>query len=436
MEQTLRTATLTGGAMLTTVGEGGAVGAQIRGRSMHLQFDSDGAVLRDLRVEQAVSLALPARPGSPARRITATQLTATGVTGTELENARFEGNVVFEEQPAGDRSGSPGRVLRARALDATLGSGLAELEDAKFVGDVRLEDDTVTALADEALYTVSDGRIQLLTGGGEGRVPRLDDDRGSVQARTLTVNVDGAGVSAEGDVKSVLTGEGSAESADAGRVRPSLLGAGETVYVTAGRFTYDDDQKTAVYSAGARLWQAETEFEGDQIVLDEGRGDIAAQGGVRTRTRITQVNDETGLPEESTTIGRAETFRFDDAAHRVTYTTDARVTSPNSDLTADLIHLILFPDGHTLDRIEAVGSVQLYMTGRRVSGESLSYDDVEGRYTMDGRPVQIVEEIDGECRETTGRTLTFFLIDDAVSIDGESEVRTQTTRGDCPDLTR
>ena len=432
----LETATLTGGAMLTTVGDGGAAGARIGGRSMQLEFDTDGDILRDLRVEHTVSLALPERPESPAQRITAARLTATGVAGAQLETARFEGNVVFEEESTGDRRDSPGRVLRARMLDATLGSGLAELEDARFIGDVRLEDDAIIALADEVFYAVSEGRIRLLTVEGQGRVPRLDDGRGSVQAGAITVDVEGADVVAEGDVKSVLTTESETEATELGRVRPSLLGAEETVYVTAGRFEYDDDLRTATYAAGARLWQAETEFEGEQIVLDEARGDITAQGGVRTRTRITQVNDETGLPEGTTTIGRAEMFRFEDAAHRLTYTTDARVTSPQSDLTADLIHLILLPDGRTLDRIEAVGSVQLQMTGRRVSGQSLVYHDAEGRYTMDGRPVEIIEEIDGECRETTGRTLTFFLIDDAVSVDGGSEVRTQTSRGECPDLTR
>ena len=434
--ETLETATLTGRGMLATTGSAGAAGARVRGRAMEISFDSDGGALRDLVVQDRVSLVLPETAEAPARRITAERLTATSTTGTQLEDAVFEGDVVFVEPSARHGGETARRVLRARRLDATLTNGLSELASTRFSGDVSLEDQTMVAVADEARYVVSEGRIDLVSGGPEGRPPRFEDERGSVQARTISVDVEGTRIVAEGDVESVLTAEPTDVATEQGRGRSSLLDADDAVYITAGRFTYDGDLETAVYSEGARLWQADTEFNADRIVLDEARGDIAAQGEVRTRTQITQVNDETGLPEESRTIGRAQDFFFEDAIHRATYTTDAQLTGPQSDLTADVIHLILLPDGRTLDRLEAVGNVQLKMTGRWVSGESLVYYDAEGRYEMDGEPVEIVEEIDGECRETTGRRLTFFLIDDAVSVDGESEVRTETARGDCPDLTR
>ena len=434
--ETLETATLTGGGMLTTTGSGGAAGARIRGRTMEISFDPAGGALRDLAAEDRVTLVLPETAEAPRRRITADRLTATSTTGTQLEDALFEGDVVFEEPSAKDGSEAALRVLRAHQLDATLANGFAELASTRFVGDVRLEDQTMVAIADEAFYAISEGRIDLFLGESEGRVPRFEDARGSVQARTISVDVEGTRISAEGDVESVLTSDPADVATEQGRGRSSLLDADDPVYITAGQFTYDSELETAVYSDGARLWQSDTEFKGDRIVLDEARGDIGAQGEVRTRTQITQVNDETGLPEESTTIGQAEEFFFEDATHHATYTTDAQVTGPRSDLTADVIDLIFLPDGRTLDRLEAVGNVRLRMTSRWVSGESLIYYDSDGRYEMDGEPVEIVEEIDGECRETTGRRLTFFLIDDAVSVDGESEVRTETARGDCSVLTR
>jgi hypothetical protein len=45
---------------------------------------------------------------------------------------------------------------------------------------------------------------------------------------------------------------------------------------------------------------------------------------------------------------------------------------------------------------------------------------------MRGSPVQILEELPGECRETQGKLLTFFRSSETVSVDGNEEVRTIT----------
>ena len=54
---------------------------------------------------------------------------------------------------------------------------------------------------------------------------------------------------------------------------------------------------------------------------------------------------------------------------------------------------------------------------------------------MQGQPVLIVEqtgeEENSECRETTGRSLTFFISAADVSVDGESEIRTSSRSGGC-----
>ena len=71
-----------------------------------------------------------------------------------------------------------------------------------------------------------------------------------------------------------------------------------------------------------------------------------------------------------------------------------------------------------------------------MSGATLVYHDADGRYEMAGEPVRIVEELEEECRETTGRTLTFFITGDELSVDGQAEVRTQTESGECADLKR
>lgn len=213
--------------------------------------------------------------------------------------------------------------------------------------------------------------------------------------------------------------------------RPGVLAADQPIYVTAGRLSYDAEHSVAIYSETAHLWQAETEFRGETIVLDETSGNVSAEGDVLTHSTIIQTNDETGEEEGSVMNGRGASFHYDNALRRATYSTDAEVEAPPGDLKADTVKVILMEDARTLDRFEAVGDVTLELPRRRVSGANLVYYDADGRYEMDGEPVRIVEETENECRETTGRTLTFFVIAEAVSVDGQSEVRTETSRGTC-----
>ena len=72
---------------------------------------------------------------------------------------------------------------------------------------------------------------------------------------------------------------------------------------------------------------------------------------------------------------------------------------------------------------------------RVATGDRLTYNADAERYVMTGIatvPVRIIEE----CRETTGRTVTFFKSADRIIVDGNEEVRTQSSRsGPCPQPT-
>ena len=429
--ESLRTAVLTGGSQLEMTGADGTAGSTISSRSIRLAFDDNEAELTELVARNQVRLTLPERTETPAQTVSANLMTATSQSGAGLEQARFEGDVAFREVASGDDGAPVTRLTRADRLDASLSDGMTRLGDARFLGDVTFEDGDVVGAADEAVYAIADARVKLMTSGPAGRAPRVEDRRGSVQANVITLGLDDSQITAEGEVESVLVTDPADVDTEQAARRPGILEPSEPTYVTAGHLRYYGTTEVAVYSEGARLWQAATEFDGDEIVLDEVNGNITAEGDVRTRSMINQINDETGLQEESITIGRADHFTFDEGIHQATYTTDAILTSPRGDLAADRISLFLLPDSRTLERIEATGNVELTMPGRSITGEFLVYYDAEGRYEMEGGPVQIVEEMEGQCRETTGRTLTFFLTDDAVSVDGESEVRTETLRGTC-----
>jgi hypothetical protein len=106
----------------------------------------------------------------------------------------------------------------------------------------------------------------------------------------------------------------------------------------------------------------------------------------------------------------------------------AQLTGPQGDLQAGRIEVLLAREGSRLDRLEAHQRVNARVDTRVATGDRLSYVEAEGRYLLVGLPrvpVRVVET----CRETTGRTVTFFKSTDRIIVDGNEEIRTQSTRG-------
>lgn len=147
-----------------------------------------------------------------------------------------------------------------------------------------------------------------------------------------------------------------------------------------------------------------------------------------------------GPRKSSMTIATAKDMVYIDAERKATYTTEAHVVSEEGDLKADKVELFLDETGRGLERLEAYKDV-IYITKtmeggiRRGIGDRLTYFAEEGRYIMSGVPVNVVEKLlTTECRETTGRTLTFYRSTDSITFDGKDQSRTQSKTGaKCPE---
>ena len=468
---------LDGGARVELFGDpAGARGLTIAGRAMDVALPRSGAAVDELQARGGVTLEFPAQEGS-VRRIRAQTLAIgrdagegertsalavepslpsttpagrgapgseappAGVVATGVEVpagggapgsgllAVFDGNVEMRESDAPPGAGADDRIMRADRMESALSEGLAQLTQTRFVGNVRLESGRIGAEADEASYAPDAALFTLLVSDATDRTPRLDDQRGFVQAETIAIALDGPNIEAIRDVKGVLAAaevDGSSTT-----VRPGLFAAGPPIHVVAGRFVYDATQSLATYSDGARLWQGSTEFRGQTVLLDETTGDISAEGSVRTRTTMLQNDETVDDVVETTTEGRAGALFFDNRSRQATYTTDALLSSPGFALGSDAIELFLHDDARTLARIEADGEVALELDARSVTGDSLAYDDGEGRYDLTGDPVRVVEEMEEGCRETTGRTVTFYASGQSISADGQSAERTASTSASC-----
>ena len=446
-------ATMTGGARVELFGQGaGSAGLAIDGGFVEMALETGSAGIDELHAREGVTLAFPADEGV-VRRIRAQTLDIGGSseqqedTAPALERpvpptgsaargessrglaAVFDGNVEMRESdPGAGALPEDDRTMRADRLEATLSDGLARLAETRFLGNVTLQAGGIGAQAGRATYAPGGALFTLLTVDAAGVMPRMDDGRGFVQARTISIDLDGPNIDAARDVKGVLSRSGAADSTSA--VRPGLFAEGDPIHFVAQRFLYDAETSLATYGAGARLWQGSTEFRGRRIVIDETTGSIAARGTVQTRTTMLQ-EDELDEVVETLTVGTGDRLSYDNRQRHITYTRGATLSSPLSTLNGETIELFLHEDARTLDRIRAAGGVALELEARSVAAATLLYDDREGRYDLTGNPVSVVEQMAGQCRETTGRSVTFYTTGDSIAADGQSAERTASASGTC-----
>src|SRR5690606_11435294 len=171
----------------------------------------------------------------------------------------------------------------------------------------------------------------------------------------------------------------------------------------------------------------DTAISGETITIDESAGDLLASGRVRSAFVLTQKDSQTGEPAEVPTIATADDLHYEEAERRATYTTNAHVNGPQGDLRAVKIELYFVEGGGSLDRAEAYEQVRLDADRRTAAGARLTYTAADEKYVMSGAPVRILEV--EECRETIGKTLTFWRSTDSILVDGNEEIRTLTKSG-------
>ncbi len=424
--RTLSSAILSNDAAIDVAGGSGA-GKRIAARWISLVLAPDGATVTALTARESVRMDLPAEGTEPARVVTASNLLGKGEPGKGLTAATFSGNVEFtESRPAAAGKAASTRVARSETLDLAVTPGFGSVEDAAFAGRVRFNDGAVSASAANARYLVKDGVLELEGVDDTTRQrPTAADVRVSIEADHITLTLEGQKVSAKGDVRSAMSGQSDKDRADEKARRPSMLKAEQPVFATAASLSYDGGARQARYEGGARLWQGDTAIQGDEITLDDATGNLTAHGKVRSTFMLEQADAKTSKRERVASIASANDLVYEEAARRATYTKNARLSGEQGDLRADTIELYLRPSGNELDRVEGYEKVNLRSDDRQATGDRLTYYAADEKYVMSGKPVRIT----AECRETSGRTLTFFRSVDTISVEGDEEKRTQTKSG-------
>jgi len=420
--ESLEHAQLMGGAAVAMTGRDGAAGRQFLGDVLDVGLAPDGSVTKVVGRDN-VRLDLPASSDSPARGIKARAIDADGVAGQGLTAARFTDDVEYREESG---KSSPARTARSRTLNVALMNDT--INNAVFSGAVKFEEAGLKAASGEAHYDPAKGSLRL-TGVESGAPPRVADEQVTIDALTIDVTLDPRVMKASGGVKTMLQAS-KARGKDATKL-PGLMKQDQPANVNADALDYRGASGQAIYTGNATMWQGETAVRADSISIDQSKGDFLASGNARS----------TIVLDTGNSIAHAAEIRYADAAHTITYVSmknaagaiagQAQLSGPEGDLRADHIDVILASQGSHIDRLEAYTNVTLKLDTRNAAGERLTYFADEDRYVMSGAGTKSVKVIEA-CRETTGRTLTFFKATDRIIVDGNDETRTQTRNGVSP----
>ena len=420
--RTLQQAALVDNAVVQLPGDGTGPGRRIAGRTVNLTMAPDGATVSGLVANENAQVDLPAAGDAPMRRIRAARLEASGDAGG-LRSALFTGNVEFREtRPAKGSTAAIDRTARSLRLIVATEPGLGAIQQADFRGNAHITDGPdLVADAPRIVHRMAADTMQLTPGEGEpGPQPQVKDARVTVRARTIELTLSTRSMRADTDVSSTLLPQKRRSGAGESTRLPSLLKEDEVVNVTANRLDYDGSSSKAAYAGNARLWQSETRISADRLVLDDKVGNLTGQGNVQTFMKLSEVDAKTKERKTTDTIGRSEAFEYDDAKRLATYTTKARITGAQGDVTADTIELFLKKDVNELERAEAYGAVTVKEGIRTATGRRLTYTAVNDLYVMTGAvgaPVEVVEDKPGECSRTIGTKLTFRRTDERVQMD-------------------
>jgi lipopolysaccharide export system protein LptA len=310
--------------------------------------------------------------------------------------------------------------VTGNALDLTTEPGLGDIEEARFAGAVRFDEDQLRSTSGAARYLVKRSVVELSgTDAATGRMPQVTDGQVTIDAQTIEMAVDKRQVTATKDVRTVMV-PASVKGAGGTVHRAAMLKQDQPVYATADHLAYDGLKHMAVYTKDARLWQGDTAISGDAVTVDDANGNLSSKGNVRSALMLEQTDPKTKRVDRTASIAVADAMNYEDALRRATYSKNAHTSGPQGDLHADRIEMYLKASGNELDRVEAYTNVTTQDGSRFATGDRLTYFAADGTYLMLGSPGKVCADL----RETTGWRLGFSRDSNTITVDGNEENRT------------
>ncbi|MGI9103461.1 MAG: LptA/OstA family protein [Terriglobales bacterium] len=461
----LRTAVLTGGVQLESTGEQTMHGSAGK---MTMEFDAANRLQKALAGDGVKLLQQPGRGAGHPVELAAGSVDFLMANGRSLQRAVTNGAAQLKVLPQAGASGRDAvqTVVTAARFEATF-NRRGRMERVTGVPDARVvssspgqPDKTSTsdhmemtfnasggvatllqdghfhyaepasgpsgeraAWADHARYTPSD-QLLVLTG-----APRIVDGGMTTTAASIRLDRRSGDATATGDVKTTYS-ELKSQSGGA------LLASSEPIHVTAHDLKATRQGGLAVFSDGARLWQGPNIIEAPRITFDRQNRLVEAsdpQAGARGRVSTVFVQrDKDGKLTPVNVLAARLTYQ--DEKRLARFEGGVVVRSSDTTITAKSVDVLLQPRGQTpttasqagpsqVDRVIALGEVNIQQPNRRATGEKLVYTAFNGTFALSGGPPSI---FDAERGKITGDSLTFNNRDDRVLVESKNSSPTVT----------
>jgi LPS export ABC transporter protein LptC/lipopolysaccharide transport protein LptA len=305
---------------------------------------------------------------------------------------------------------SPPRSVKSRNFQALFEPETGAVNSVEFNKDVEFERGPQKARSNRGYYDGKESKLML------NEEPTLrDTEQGSrLEAEAIELFTESGDARARHGVRHTLErGAGAA---------PGMLGGDETAVISARNFQYEAKSHTARYREGALLRSGKSELRATEIRrIDPGPGQrrLEASGDVVT---LMFPRAKPGEPERKPIDARAQEMTYEESKRRLSYKGDAVLTQAEVRTKSPEAVLLLSKDGGELERLEAFDPVELIQDKRTATGQRAVYTPADKTIVVTGQKVELKDE----AQQVQGRSLTFFVGDDRILVDGREEARTET----------
>ena len=388
--------------------------------ALHFGFRPDGRSLKDAEtVGQGMLLVSPADPKVGERVITAGQfkMTFDALSRIEALHGLAPTRVLF--RPAATApAGSVPQESSADRLDATFDAGTALLSEARQSGNFLFHDGDRQASSTEARYDAHAQDLLLL-----GH-PQVWDANSHVKCDRIMVDLCTNTARGQGRVQAVHL---PSRAAQAGLTRgtPSAGAPPLPTNVLADRMVAERQSHVVHYEGHVRAWQGTDVVESSALDVYGAERRITSGSQVVTRylqpgslvTKGAAASHAAGETQPVTV--RADYLEYLDQGRRARYRGNVRLLTENTALQSDRLDVYFTHgdtvEGSSVDHAEAEGHVKVTQPGRHGSGDHAEYFAGPGKVVLTGGPPVLFDEEKGF---TTGQSLTFFIHDDRLFVDG------------------
>lgn len=310
-------------------------------------------------------------------------------------------------------AGTPTQESSSDHLKATFDPESGSLLAADQTGHFEFHQDKQQASSDRAQY-VSHSQELTLTGH-----PQVSDPETQVHADRILMDMDKGSAQAFDHVQSTHL---DAESL----TTKTAKGESVPTNVVADRMMARRDTQFVHYEGHVRSWHGTDVVESPSLDVYKKERRVASASRVMTSfIQVPRVEAQNGQPvpasakQASPVTVAADRFDYSDDGRKASYRGHVILTTENTTMHADLLDVYLTmaatAESSEVDHAVAEGNITVVQPTRRSTGEHAEYFAATGKILLTGGPPTVFDQENGY---TTGRSLTLFLHDDTILVNG------------------